>query len=57
MLKRVSPNEAEGAVDGWRRERGRPSLSEVFGSIRTRPKGPYWKKLLALLGPGYLVAT
>jgi manganese transport protein len=57
MLKRVSPNEAEGAVDGWRRERGRPSLSEVFGSIRTRPKGPYWKKLLAFLGPGYLVAT
>jgi manganese transport protein len=57
MLKRVSPNEAEGTVDGWRRARGRPSLSEVFGSIRTRPKGPYWKKLLAFLGPGYLVAT
>jgi manganese transport protein len=29
----------------------------VFGSIRTRPSGPYWKKLLAFLGPGYLVAT
>ncbi|HVT55959.1 MAG TPA: Nramp family divalent metal transporter, partial [Xanthobacteraceae bacterium] len=57
MLKRVSPDEAEAAVGGWRRERGRPSLSEVFGSIRTRPKGPYWKKLLAFLGPGYLVAT
>lgn len=57
MLKRVSPDEAEAAGEGWRRERGRPSLSEVFGSIRTRPKGPYWKKLLAFLGPGYLVAT
>jgi manganese transport protein len=57
MLKRVPAEEAEAAVDGWRRERGRPSLSEVFGSIRTRPKGPYWKKLLAFLGPGYLVAT
>jgi manganese transport protein len=57
MLDWVSPKDVETAVNGWRRERGRPSLSEVFGSIRTRPKGPYWKKLLAFLGPGYLVAT
>src|SRR3954470_16732396 len=42
---------------GWRRERGRPSLAEVFGSIQTRPTGPLWKKLLAFLGPGYLVAV
>src|SRR4051794_23175374 len=42
---------------GWRRERGRPSLSEVFGSIRPRPTGPFWRKLLAFLGPGYLVAV
>src|SRR5690349_14434115 len=42
---------------GWRRERGRPSLAEVFGSIRTRPTGPFWRKLLAFLGPGYLVAV
>jgi manganese transport protein len=57
MLERMSPKEADASVTGWRRERGRPSLSEVFGSIRTRPKGPYWRKLLAFLGPGYLVAT
>jgi manganese transport protein len=57
MLERVSTKEADASVAGWRRERGRPSLSEVFGSIRTRPKGPYWRKLLAFLGPGYLVAT
>src|SRR3954452_2639614 len=42
---------------GWRRERGRPSLAEVFGSIRTRPTGPLWRKLIAFLGPGYLVAV
>src|SRR6266576_544242 len=42
---------------GWRRSRGTPSLSEVFGSISTRPQGPLWKKLLAFLGPGYLVAV
>jgi manganese transport protein len=44
-------------LPGWRRERGRPSLSEAFGSIATRPTGPLWRKLVAFLGPGYLVAT
>jgi len=42
---------------GWRRARGAPSLSEVFGSIATRPSGSFWRKLLAFLGPGYLVAV
>src|SRR5438477_6536000 len=42
---------------GWRRSRSTPSLSEVFGSVTTRPHGPLWKKLLAFLGPGYLVAV
>jgi manganese transport protein len=45
------------ARGGWRRERERPSLAEVFGSIRTRPTGPFWRKLIAFLGPGYLVAV
>ena len=42
---------------GWRRDRGRPSLAEVFGSIATRPTGSFWRKLAAFLGPGYLVAV
>src|ERR1044072_5079924 len=42
---------------GWNRPRGTPSLSEVFGSIRTRPSGSFWQKLVAFLGPGYLVAV
>jgi manganese transport protein len=42
---------------GWRRHRGAPSLSEVFGSIATRPQGPLWRKLISFLGPGYLVAV
>src|SRR5437763_1761958 len=42
---------------GWRRTRDTPSLSEVFGSIGTRPTGPMWRKLLAFLGPGYLIAV
>ncbi len=48
---------APGAASGWRRERGRPALAEVFGTIATRPTGPIWKKLAAFLGPGYLVAV
>src|SRR6187455_3678598 len=44
-------------LDGWRRERGRPSLQEVFGSITTRPTGSFWRKLTSFLGPGYLVAV
>ncbi|HXK53127.1 MAG TPA: Nramp family divalent metal transporter [Hyphomicrobiales bacterium] len=42
---------------GWRRPRGTPSLAEVFGTIRTRPSGPLWRKMAAFLGPGYLVAV
>jgi len=45
------------AKSGWRRTRGAPSLSEVFGSIATRPQGSMWRKLTAFLGPGYLVAV
>src|SRR6195256_5407775 len=45
------------AESGWRRQRGRQSLSEVFGTIATRPTGSLFKKLLAFLGPGYLVAV
>jgi manganese transport protein len=55
----MSAETALNAADrgGWRRERGTPSLSEVFGSIRSRPTGSMWHKLVAFLGPGYLVAV
>ncbi len=52
-----SPLDAVQDHPGWRRPRGRPALAEVFGSIRTRPTGPMWRKLVAFLGPGYLVAV
>ena len=42
---------------GWRRASREPSLADVFGTIKTRPTGPLWKKLIAFLGPGYLVAV
>src|SRR3954454_14033401 len=45
------------AGPGWRRERGEPSLAGMFASVRTAKGGPFWRKLLAFLGPGYLVAV
>jgi manganese transport protein len=45
------------SMAGWRRASREPSLGEVFGTIRVRPTGPLWKKLIAFLGPGYLVAV
>jgi manganese transport protein len=42
---------------GWRGEREEPSLSDMFGSVRTVKSGSFWRKLLAFLGPGYLVAV
>src|ERR1700676_184587 len=42
---------------GGRGERGEPSLANMFASVRTTKQGPFWRKLLAFLGPGYLVAV
>ena len=42
---------------GWRGERGEPSLADMFASVRTAKQGSFWRKLLAFLGPGYLVAV
>lgn len=44
-------------LTGWRTERGEPSLSDVFGSVRVAAGASFWRKLVAFLGPGYLVAV
>ena len=54
---------ADAAPSSWRKRQrlaarlAASSLSEVFGTIRTLPTGSTWRKLLAFLGPGYLVAV
>jgi manganese transport protein len=53
----ISQHDSTTANDGWKRVRTNRSLSEVFGTIATRPQGSIGKKLLAFLGPGYLVAV
>ncbi len=55
--RRATAAAQAGAPGGWRTPRGEPSLSNVFGSIRTASHGSFWRKLLAFLGPGYLVAV
>jgi manganese transport protein len=52
-----SQHDTTTANGGWRRVRTNQSLSEVFGTIAVRPQGSIGKKLLAFLGPGYLVAV
>src|ERR1700761_1429476 len=42
---------------GWRGERGEPSLADMFATVRTQRGGSFGRKLLAFLGPGYLVAV
>src|SRR6267378_7982166 len=51
------PPEPAPVLEGWRHARTTRSLSEVFGTIATRPTGSLWRKLTAFLGPGYLVAV
>jgi manganese transport protein len=53
----LSQHDTTTANGGWKRVRTNQSLSEVFGTIATRPQGSFGKKLLAFLGPGYLVAV
>ena len=41
----------------WRQDEGAPSLPEVFRSIAVPAGAPPWRRLLAFVGPGYLVAV
>jgi manganese transport protein len=55
MLDRVSTS-LSAPPAAWRRERSEPSLAEVNRSIHVRP-GSAWRRAVAFLGPGYLVAV
>jgi manganese transport protein len=46
-----------GVMSAWRSERGAPALAEVHHSIAVLAHGPAWRKAVAFLGPGYLVAV
>ena len=42
---------------GWREPARRPSLPEVYRSINVPKNASLWRRLLAFVGPGYLVAV
>lgn len=42
---------------GWKRRRTTPSLPESYQSIPVQQHWPWWRKMLAFAGPGYLVAV
>jgi len=45
------------ALGGWLRERGDAALADVHASIPTQASGGFFRRLIAFLGPGYLVAV
>jgi manganese transport protein len=47
----------ESGAGGWRRERGEASLANMHATITLDRNGPRWRRLVAFLGPGYLVAV
>jgi manganese transport protein len=51
------PDASRPAGRGWRKERGEPSLMGMFATVETVRSGSFWRKLVAFLGPGYLVAV
>jgi manganese transport protein len=50
------PPEPTAARPSWRRAPDEPSLPEIFRSVPIG-RGAAWRRLLAFLGPGYLVAV
>ncbi len=51
------PSPADRPASGWLRARGEPSLLDVFRTIRVNPGASSWRRFLAFVGPGYLVAV
>src|SRR5215471_6144773 len=47
----------EDQAAGWSRDRGDPSLADVHRTIAVRRSGSAWRRSVAFLGPGYLVAV
>jgi len=43
--------------EGWRRDRGEASMSDVHRSIRVNRSGSKLRRAMAFFGPGYLVAV
>jgi manganese transport protein len=47
----------EELTEGWRHRRTSPSLPESFRTVNIPSGAPWWRKMLAFAGPGYMVAV
>lgn len=45
------------ALEGWKRHAAEASLPEVHRTIHIPGRVPFWRKMLAFAGPGFLVAV
>ncbi len=43
--------------DGWNRPLSGPSMPDAFRSVLVPEGGPFWRRLLAFVGPGFLIAV
>src|SRR5690242_3622709 len=53
----TTTNQPGNPEPGWRLARSVPSLPEVFASIHVPATGSFWRKMLAFVGPGLMVAV
>src|SRR5260221_3633688 len=53
----VPPHEEHSSDSGWRHKRVSAALPDVFSSIRVSESWSNWRKLLAFVGPGLMVAV
>jgi manganese transport protein len=53
----VSTNAVFSPDAGWRRQAGALSLAEVNGSVAVPHAAPAWRRMLAFVGPGFLIAV
>jgi manganese transport protein len=53
----AAPGRVLDGLSGWRYPRERPSLPESYQTIKVPRDARFWRKALAFLGPGYMVAV
>ena len=57
MADRVMTSAEPQDETGWRRSRGEPPLVDVFRTVRISDKASLFRRALAFVGPGFLVAV
>jgi manganese transport protein len=57
MVDRVSTSAELPEDSGWRRSRGEPPLVDVFRTVRVTDRGSLFRRAMAFVGPGFLVAV